>query len=80
MSKWEYMTLDSSTNYGTVKFYINGDQQPKLKNRPLYEIINQLGWIGWELVGVTTQKDAATYIFKREAKKAPVMQEKKASA
>lgn len=80
MSKWEYMTLDSSTNYGTVKFYINGEQQPKLKNRPLFEIINQLGWIGWELVGVTAEKDDKTYIFKREATRAPVMQEKKASA
>lgn len=80
MGKWEYMTLDSSANYGTVKFYINGDQQPKLKNRPLFEIINQLGWVGWELVGVTAGKDTATYIFKRQASKAPVMQEKKASA
>lgn len=79
MQKWEYMTLESSTNYGTTKFFVNGDMQPALKNQPLHEIINQLGWQGWEMVGLTTDGDQKTYIFKRHAEKPPVIK-KQASA
>ena len=65
MDKWEYMTLDSSSNYGTTKFYINGDMQPALKNEPLHKIINQIGGQGWELIGISSEGPEKTYIFKR---------------
>ncbi len=80
MQKWEYLTLDSASNYGTTKFYVNGDMQPTLKNMALHDIINQLGGQGWELVGVAAEKDARTYIFKRMTDKAPSASKQKPPA
>ena len=65
MSKWEYLTLDSSHNYGTVKYYINGEMQPAIKNQPLHIIINQIGGQGWEMVGISVMGETQTFIFKR---------------
>lgn len=75
MDKWEYMTLESHSNYGTTKFYINGDMQPALKNEALHKIINQIGSQGWELVGLSAIGEEKTYIFKRHvARKATTSQ------
>ncbi len=65
MQRWEYLTLQSSTNYGTTKFYINGEMQTALKNQPLSSVINQVGAQGWEMVGIASDKDGMVFIFKR---------------
>ena len=67
MNRWEYLTLDSSKNYGTTKYYINGEMQPAIKNQPLHMIINQIGGQGWEMVGISAVDDTQTFIFKRAA-------------
>lgn len=72
IQRWEYLTLESSTNYGTTKYYVNADMQPALKNKPLPEVINTIGAQGWEMVGIATTKDGLVYIFKRPSIKAPV--------
>lgn len=73
VQKWEYLTLLSTRNYGTVKYYINNEQQSHLKNMKLILIMNDLGGQGWEMVGITTdlKSGAATYIFKRPTDVAP---------
>ena len=80
MQKWEYLTLKSSRNYGTVKYYINDLQQPSLKNGKLVVIINQLGGQGWEMIGVNEMDRAQIYIFKRETTKVPKAQKPKTPA
>lgn len=65
--KWEYLTLVSSRNYGTTKFYVNGTMQPELKNRKLHDVMNLIGAQGFEMVGIATDKDGQTFIFKRPA-------------
>ncbi|MDX1994568.1 MAG: hypothetical protein SF029_19455 [bacterium] len=67
--KWEYLTLESTLNYGTTKYIVNGDQQPAIKNQPLYIVVNQLGSQGWELVGMSAVGDARQYVFKRPTDK-----------
>lgn len=71
--KWEYLTLLSTRNYGTVKYYVNGEHQSHMKNMKLIVIMNDLGGQGWEMVGITTdlKSGAATYIFKRPTDIAP---------
>lgn len=71
IKRWEYLTLESSTNYGTTKYYVNGSMQPPLKNQPLIHVINQIGGQGWEMVGIATTKDGNVYIFKRATSKPP---------
>ena len=70
MSRWEYLTLESSKNYGTTKFFINGDMQPSLKNAVLANVMNQIGSEGWEMVGIASDGDGHKYIFKRATTKA----------
>jgi hypothetical protein len=67
VQKWEYLTLESSRNYGTTKFYVNGTMQPELKNKRLSDVMNMIGTQGWEMVGIATDKDGQTFIFKRGA-------------
>jgi hypothetical protein len=67
VQKWEYLTLESSRNYGTTKFYVNGTMQPELKNKRLSDVMNMIGMQGWEMVGIATDKDGQTFIFKRAA-------------
>ncbi len=62
---WEYMTLESSKNYGTTKFYMNGEMQPDLKNARFDVVINTLGSEGWELVGIAVSGEEKTFILKR---------------
>lgn len=68
MTKWEYLTLESSSNYGTTKYFINGEMQPAIKNQPLHTIINQIGGQGWEMVGISSGGEAQIFIFKRALK------------
>jgi hypothetical protein len=65
MNRWEYLTLKSSQNYGTTKFYVNDTMQSALKNQKLADVINQIGGQGWELVGITNGGADSTYVFKR---------------
>jgi hypothetical protein len=67
MQKWEYLTVQPSRIYGTTKYYINGTLHSELKNRRLSEVMNIVGAQGWEMVGISTDKDGTNYIFKREA-------------
>jgi hypothetical protein len=70
MQRWEYLTLEASKNYGTTKFFVNGEMQTSLKNAEFSTIINQLGGQGWELVGISAMDSTSTYIFKRGTDKA----------
>lgn len=80
--KWEYLSLLSTRNYGTIKYYINGEQQSHLKNVRLILVLNELGGQGWEMTGITTdiKSGAATYIFKRMTDKAPEILKKRSGA
>lgn len=62
---WEYLTLESSKNYGTTKFYVNGEMQPDLKNARFDVVVNTMGSDGWELVGIAASGEEKTFIFKR---------------
>lgn len=62
---WEYLTLESSQNYGTTKYYVNGEMDPDLRNANFSNVINVLGSEGWDLVGISTVGTIATYVFKR---------------
>ena len=66
MQRWEYLTLESSRNYGTTKYFVNGEMQPALKNGNFTQIINQLGGQGWEMVGISTVGEDQTFVFKRQ--------------
>lgn len=74
--RWEYLTLKSSTNYGTTKYFINDDLQSDLKNTEFVEIMNTLGSDGWELVGISTVEKEQTFVFKRPADKVYVPKKK----
>ncbi len=63
--RWAYLTLLSTRNYGTTKYYINGEQQPHLKNSKFHDVVNMLGSEGWELVGISVVGNEQTYIFKQ---------------
>ena len=62
---WEYLTLKSSRNYGTTKYYINDDQQRELKNARLADVMNRIGEQGWEVVGISSVGVEQVYVFKR---------------
>jgi len=80
MQRWEYLTLESSKNYGTTKYYVNGELQTALKNADFNVVINQLGGQGWEMVGISTVGNEQTYVFKRGTDKAPTAPQKKPPA
>ena len=63
--RWDYMTLESSKNYGTTKYYIDGDMKPELKNGVFINILKMLGSEGWEMVGISTVGSEQTFVFKR---------------
>ncbi|MBC8170738.1 MAG: hypothetical protein H7X77_03675 [Anaerolineae bacterium] len=67
MQKWEYLTLETSRNYGVTKFYVNGTMQPELKNKKLVDVMNLIGSQGYEMVGIASDKEGHTFIFKRIA-------------
>jgi curved DNA-binding protein CbpA len=64
-TQWEYLTLKSSRNYGTTKYYINDDQQRELKNARLSDVMNMIGEQGWEVVGISSIGTEQVYVFKR---------------
>lgn len=66
MQKWEYLTLESSRNYGKTKYIVNGEQQAELTNEKLAIVLNKVGRQGWELVGMTDAGETNTFVFKRE--------------
>lgn len=82
MQKWEYLTLMSNRNYGTTKYYVNGTNQPTLKNANFVDVVNQLGGQGWELVGISVMDKDQTFVFKRaggaKAAAAPPQQKQQA--
>jgi len=62
---WQYLTLESHHNYGTTKYYIDGDMQPDWKNAQFSVVVNTLGADGWELVGIASSAEEKTFVFKR---------------
>jgi hypothetical protein len=73
MQRWEYMTLVSQANYGSIKYHINGELNVQLRNVPLPTVLNQCGAQGWELVGMRQPSPNETmYIFKRAARAAGI--------
>lgn len=60
MAKWEYATLLIPKNYG-LTYRVNGEKVASWKDRPLHEVLQELGRAGFELVAF----DGEQYIFKR---------------
>lgn len=65
MQKWEYLTLESSRNYGKTKYIVNSEQQAELTNEKLAVVLNKIGRQGWELVGMSDAGESNTFVFKR---------------
>lgn len=64
---WEYLTLKSSRNYGTTKYYVNDEQFRDWKDARFSFVINEIGKDGWEMVGIATMGSEMTFVFKRPA-------------
>lgn len=68
MHKWEYLTLESSRNYGKTKYVVNGEQQAELTNEKLAVVLNKIGRQGWEMIGVSGNgENSQIFVFKRVA-------------
>jgi DnaJ-class molecular chaperone len=67
MNAWDYLTLKSSRNYGTTKYYVNDVQQRELKNARFADVVNMIGTEGWEMVGIASIGNEQIYVFKRMA-------------
>jgi hypothetical protein len=66
MQKWEYLTLESSRNYGKTKYIVNNEQQAELTNEKLSVVLNKIGRQGWEMVGVSPGSESGQlFVFKR---------------
>jgi ribosomal protein L37E len=70
MSQWKYIFVTCNHNEGRANWvarYINGQELPDWTTAPtMYEVSNQLGGKGWELVGFATSEHAIRLVFKRE--------------
>jgi hypothetical protein len=52
MQKWEYMIVTDSSEDGV---FINGEKKFSVADRPKrYELLNQFGETGWELVTINS--------------------------
>ena len=60
MQKWEYAVLNLLQSYG-LTYRINGDKQGQWKDKPIHEVLNDIGKAGFEMVAY----DGENYIFKR---------------
>lgn len=61
MQKWEYLQLKLFTDYGEVRYAVNGQFKHEWNNQAFHAILNNLGDQGWELV----TEEAREYLFKR---------------
>jgi hypothetical protein len=52
--------------------------QPELKNKPMVEVMNLIGAQGYELVGIASDKDGHTFVFKRSVPTTAPLQRPKA--
>lgn len=81
MQKWEYLTLESSRNYGKTKYIVNNEQQAELTNEKLSVVLNKIGRQGWEMVGVSAGgENGQIFVFKRMPVKATDMLKDKVTA
>lgn len=60
MQKWEYMTVSRLKSYG-LTYRANGEKVSQWRDKPLHEMLQDLGKAGFELVAY----DGENYIFKR---------------
>ena len=58
MQKWEYLVVIHIV-FG--KYSVNGYEAPELKGKKDYDVLNELGGQGWELINV----EKNNWIFKR---------------
>jgi hypothetical protein len=59
------MTLSYNYSYGSTTYSVNEQKEPKLKNRPLHDVLTLFGQHGWDLVGIGGA-DGKSYVFKRQ--------------
>lgn len=60
-TKWEYVTVSILNSYG-MNYRANGEKQAQWKDKPIHDMLNDMGRSGYELVAF----DGENYIFKRE--------------
>jgi hypothetical protein len=60
IQKWDYATVGLLNSYG-LQYKLNGEKQNHWKDKPLHEVLHDLGDQGWELISY----DGEAYIFKR---------------
>jgi hypothetical protein len=68
MQKWEYLYINSAfnQNHEWIPQWINGVELRDWANGPrMYEVSNQLGEQGWELVGIFVTEGSYRTVFKR---------------
>jgi hypothetical protein len=59
-NKWEYAIVELMNSYGN-QYRLNGDKVHQWKDKPMHDVLHDLGSAGWEL----TTFDGTQYIFKR---------------
>lgn len=66
ITRWEYLVMEASINYGGSKFTLNGELNNQLKNAALPAVLNQLGAVGWEMISAQpVNANITLYTFKR---------------
>ena len=65
MTRWEYYYI--RFDYHTGPFWINSAVSSSQPASNLFELLNQLGIEGWELVASHTESSTTGLIFKRQA-------------
>ncbi len=72
LTRWEYMVVEATINYGGSKFSFNGELNNQFKNQALHLVLNQMGQVGWDLVAVQIiNANNTIYTFKRPLRASP---------
>ncbi|MBK8139303.1 MAG: hypothetical protein KA401_00545 [Anaerolineae bacterium] len=72
LTRWEYIIMEATINYGGSKFAFNGELNNQFKNMELHVVLNQMGTVGWDLINVqTVNANTTIYTFKRPLRAAP---------
>jgi hypothetical protein len=69
VQKWEYLIVSSAYDKGDDRAKrVNGQELQDWKSINLYEYINQLGEVGWELVGYSADRFANQHMALKRPK------------